>query len=82
MHSLHQSTHPLFQYLTGDPDITPSDIVDLLGVIIEDRLSFGHHVKNILHKAALKINALQWQSKWLDQNVKLDYGRTCVQSNF
>ncbi len=40
-------------------------------VIKNDSLSFSQHVKKILHKAALKVNALRCQSKWLDQDVKL-----------
>ncbi len=69
-----------FSISLGDTDITPPDIVDLLGLIIDDRLSFGQHVKKIIHKTALKLNALQRQSKWLDQDVRLDYGRTFVMS--
>ncbi len=47
-------------------------------MIIDDKLSFGQHVKKIIHKAALKLNALRRQSKWLDQDVRLEYGRTFV----
>ncbi len=71
-----------FNISLGEIDITPSDIVDLLGMIIDDKLSFGQHVKKIIHKAALKLNALRHQSKWLDQAVRLECGRTFVLSNF
>ncbi len=66
----------------GETDITPSDIVDLLGLIIDDRLSFGLHVKKIIHTDALKLNALRRQSKCLDHDVRLEYGRTFIMSNF
>ncbi len=71
-----------FSISQRETDTTPSDIVDLLGMIIDDKLSFGQHVKKIIHKAALKLNALRHQSKWLDQDVRLEYGRTFVLSNF
>ncbi len=37
----------------GDTDTIPSEIDDLLGLIINDRLYFGQDVKKIIHKAAL-----------------------------
>ncbi len=52
---VHTKTPTLnFSISLGETDITPSDIVDLLGMIIDDKLSFGQHVKNIIHKASLK----------------------------
>ncbi len=71
-----------FSISLGETDIRPSDIVDLLGMIIDDKLSFGQHVKKIIHKAGLKLNALRRPSKWLDQDVRLEYERTFVLSNF
>ncbi len=71
-----------FSISLGETDITPSDIVDLLGMIIDDKLSFGQHAKKSIHKTALKLNALRHQSKCLNQDVRLEYGRTFVLSNF
>ncbi len=39
-------------------------------------------LKRYIHKAVLKLNTLQHQSKWLDQDVRLEYGRTFGLSNF
>ncbi len=71
-----------FSISLGETDITPSDIVNLLGLIIDGRLSFSQHVKQIIHKAAMELNALQRQSKLLEQDVRLEYGRTFLLSNF
>ncbi len=70
-----------FNISLGDTYITPSDIVNLLVLIIYDRLSFDLHVKKIIDKAALKLNALRLQSKWLDEDVRLHYRRTFVLNN-
>ncbi len=56
--------------------------MDLLGTVIDDKLTFHLHVKKMTTNAALKLNALQRQSKWLDPKVRLDYGRTFVFSSF
>ncbi len=74
MYSSHQNTILNFSISLGETYIIPSDIVNLLGLIIDDRLSFGHHVKKIIHKANLKLTALRHQSKWLDQDIRLEYG--------
>ncbi len=63
----------------GSTVIDPSDIVVFLGIVIDDKLIFSQHVKKITNSAALKLNVL-W--RWLDPEVRLDYGRTCVLSSF
>ncbi len=61
---VHSKTPTLnFSISLGETYITLSDIVKILDMIIDDKLSFGKHVKKIIHKAALKLNALQRQSK-------------------
>ncbi len=42
----------------GDTVIEPSDTVDLLGIVIDDKLTFHQHVKKMATNAALKLNAL------------------------
>ncbi len=42
----------------GDTVIKPSDTVDLLGIVIDDKLTFHQHVKKMTSNAALKLNAL------------------------
>ncbi len=45
-------------YLHGDTVIEPSDTVDLMGIVIDDKLNFHQHVKKMISNAALKLNAL------------------------
>ncbi len=73
---------PEFCISFGNTVIEPSDTVDLLGIVIDDELTFHQHVKMMTTNAALKLNALRRQSKWLDPEVRLDYGRTFVLSSF
>ncbi len=80
---LHSKTpDPEFCISLGDTIIEPSDTVDLLGIVIDDKLTFHQHVKKMITNANLKLNALRRQSKWLDPEVRLDYGRTFVISSF
>ncbi len=80
---LHSKTpDPEFCISLGDTVIQPSDTVDLMGIVIDDKLTFHQHVKKMTINAALKLNALRRQSKWLDPEVRLDYGRTFVLSSF
>ncbi len=62
--------------------IEPSDTVNLLGIVIDDKLTFHQHVKKMTTNAALKLKALRRQSKWIDPEVRLDYDRTFVLSSF
>ena len=66
----------------GDYEIQPSEEVELLGITVDRKLSFSQHIDKIVKKAALKLNALRRKSKWLDEDVRKDYGRTFVLSNF
>ena len=66
----------------GECEIQPSNAVELLGITVDRKLNFSQHVEKIVKKAALKLNALRRKSKWLDTDVKKDYGRTFVLSNF
>ncbi len=43
-------------------EIKPSDQVELLGVIIDKKLTFNQHIEKITKKAALKLNALRRQT--------------------
>ncbi len=80
---LHSKTPNLeFCISLCDTVIGPSDTVDLLRIVIDDKLTFHQHVKKMITNVALKLNALWRQSKWLDPVVRLDYGRTFVLSSF
>ncbi len=56
--------------------------MDILGIVIEDKLTFHQYVKKMTTNADLKLNALRRHSKWLDPDVRLDYGRIFVLSSF
>ncbi len=62
---LHSKTpDPEFCISLCDTVIEPSDTV------IDDKLTFHQHVKKMTTNAALKLNALPRQSKWLDPEVR------------
>ncbi len=50
----------------GDTVIEPLDTLDLLGIVIDDKLTFHQHMKMMTSNAALKLNALRRQSKSYD----------------
>ncbi len=77
-----KTTDPEFCISLGDTVIEPSNTVDLLGIVIDDKLTFYQHVKKMTRNAALKLNALQRQSKWLGSKVRMDNGRTFILSSF
>ncbi len=80
---LHSKTpYSEFCISLGDTVIEPSDTVNLLGIVIDDKLTFHQHVSKMTSNAALKLNALRRQSKWLDPEVRLDDGGTFVLSSF
>ncbi len=62
--------------------INSSENVDLLGLIIDSKLNFSKHIQTTTQKASLKLIALRRLSKWLDPEVRLDYGQTFVLSKF
>ncbi len=56
---LHSKTpDPEFCISLGDTVIEPLDTVDLLGIVIDDKLTFHKHVKKMTTNTALKLNAL------------------------
>ncbi len=59
--------------------IKPSDDVDLFGLTIDSKLNLSKNIKTTTHKASLKLMRLRCLSKWLDPDVRLDYGCTFVQ---
>ncbi len=57
---LHSKTpDPEFCISLGDTVIEPSDTVDLLRIVIDDKLTFHQHVKKTTSNAALKLYALR-----------------------
>ncbi len=67
----------------GDTNmIKSSDNIDLLGLIIDSKLNFSKHIQTTTQKASLKLIAIQRPSKWLDPEIRLDYGQSFVLSKF
>ncbi len=73
---------PEFCISLGDTVIAQSTQWTSWGIVIDDKLTFHQHVKKITSNEALKLNALWRKSKWLDPEVKLDYGMTFVLNSF
>ena len=63
-------------------EISPSSSVKLLGVEIDDKLSFCNHISNICSKASRQINALARLSRLLDVKTKLLIFNSFIVSNF
>ena len=62
--------------------IKSENVVKLLGIHIDDKLNFNHHLSLISKKAARQINALQRLCKFIDYEGKLRIYEAFVASNF
>ena len=62
--------------------ITPSDTVNLLGIEIDNKLTFSKHISNICVKAGRQLSALARLSKTLDTKTKLITFNSFILSNF
>ena len=62
--------------------IKSENVVKLLGIHIDDKLNFNHHLSLISKKAARQINALQRLCKFIDYEGKLSIYEAFVASNF
>ena len=63
-------------------NITPSKSVNLLGIEIDDKLTFSNHISNICAKAGRQLSALRRLSKLLDTKTKLIIFNSFILSNF
>ena len=63
-------------------EIPPSTSVNLLGVEIDNRLTFSNHISNICAKAGRQLSALARLSKILDTETKLITFNSFILSNF
>ena len=66
----------------GNHNINSEKVVKLLGVNIDEKLNFSHHVSTICKKAARQINALQRICKHLEYSSKLRIYESFIASNF
>ena len=72
-----------FFYLNiGDELIKPVSLVKLLGVLIDDNLSFNEHVSKLCVKAARQTNALRRIVKYTPNECRLNIYRAFISSNF
>lgn len=62
--------------------LVPDDTVKLLGIYLDDNLSFDYHTTHVCNKAAKQINAIRRLSKVLDVETKLKIYNSFIQSNF
>ncbi len=53
-----------------------------VGLTIDSKLNYSKYIQTTTHNASLKLNALWWLSKWLDPEVRLDYGQIFVLGKF
>ena len=72
-----------FFYLNiGDELIKPVSLVKLLGVLIDDNLSFNEHVSKLCVKAARQTNALRRIVKYIPNECRLNIYQAFISSNF
>ena len=66
----------------GGIEIVPEKQVGMLGLYIDDRLSFDYHVEHIIGKAARQLNVLKRFSHILDLPSKMSIMKAFITSNF
>ena len=65
-----------------DQEIVSGSKVELLGIKIDNRLSFEAHISNLCKKAALQLNALKRLAKFLNFSQRNVLAQSFVLSNF
>ena len=66
----------------NDITIESEHQVELLGIFIDDKLSFDKHISELVRKAGNQLNALKRIGSFLSQDCRLLIFRTFVLSNF
>lgn len=66
----------------GSQILSPSTNVKILGVTIDEKLTFDKHVHNICQKAARQLNVLKRLHKYLNFESRLAIYRCYIMSNF
>ena len=74
--------NPEIELLVENNTIKSDSVVKLLGVHIDHKLNFNHHLSLICKKAARQINALQRISRFIDYEGRLRIYEAFVASNF
>ena len=65
-----------------DQEIVSESKVELLGITIDNGLSFEEHISNLCKKAALQLNALKRLAKFLNFSQRKVLAQSFVLSNF
>ena len=65
-----------------DQEIVSESKVELLGITIDNRLSFEEHISNLCKKAALQLNALKRVAKFLNFSQRKVLAQSFVLSDF
>ena len=76
---LNQNNHKL---KFGEYEIESKNSVTLLGIEIDDKLSFHNHIHNLTRKAAGQLNYLISKKKFLNQEAKKVLIESFIMSNF
>ena len=63
-------------------DLAPSECVRLLGIFIDNTLTFHKHISTICTRASRQVNAMTRVSKFLSKDSKLKLFNTFILSNF
>ena len=79
MHTCKDSDQP-FQHT--NISLTAEKSVKLLGIEIDQRLTFTTHVDTLIRKCARQLNALKRQSKMLNTHTKLMIYNAFIEANF
>ena len=66
----------------GNSSIETSNTIELLGIIIDNKLNFNDHISNLLKKGNQKLPALARISKYLDKDKLRIVMKTFIQSQF
>ena len=72
----------VFDLNIGDELIKPVSLVKLVGVLIDDNLSFNEHVSKLCIKAARQTNALRRIVKYIPIECRLNIYQAFIFSNF
>ena len=72
----------VFDFNIGDELIRPVSLVKLLGVLIDDNLSFNEHVSKLCVKAARQTNELRRIVKYIPNECRLNIYQAFISSNF
>ena len=77
-----EQTAQVFQKKIEDQEIVSESEVELLGITIDNRLSFAAQISNLCKRAALQPNALKWLAKLLNFLQRNVLAQWFVPSNF